>query len=73
MPNMSYCRFQNTYGDLIDCSHHMNEHLSESETKYKEYLVELCREIIEEYELQHVRDTVWGDDAWENNNTTESE
>ena len=73
MPNMSYCRFQNTYGDLMDCSHHMNERLSESETKYKERLVELCREIIEEYESQQTNDDVWGDDTWEDNNITESE
>ena len=25
MANMSYCRFQNTYNDLMDCMHHIND------------------------------------------------
>lgn len=25
MPNMSYCRFQNTLQDLIDCNNNLNE------------------------------------------------
>lgn len=51
MPNMSYCRFENTYNDLMACSYYMTDDLSESETKYRERLVELCKEIIEEHEL----------------------
>jgi hypothetical protein len=42
----------------------MNETLSESERKYKEKLVNVCQEIIEEYELNKMSDNVWGDDEW---------
>jgi len=46
---MSYCRFQNTYLDLQDCYHALDEksisELSETEQKYAEKLVELCKKI----------------------------
>jgi hypothetical protein len=51
MGNMSYCRFENTYGDLKDCDEVMGENennLSESELKYKKKLIELCQKIVEE-------------------------
>jgi hypothetical protein len=64
MPNMSYCRFENTYRDLLDCLDNMNEQLSKSEAGYKESLVDVCREIIDEYELNKMSDNVWGDDEW---------
>ena len=64
MANMSYCRFENTYRDLVDCAQAMNETLSENERKYKEKLVNVCQEIIEEYELNKMSDSVWGDDEW---------
>lgn len=46
MPNMSYCRFENTYRDLLDCQENMADELSDSEKKYREKLVTLCREIV---------------------------
>ena len=64
MPNMSYCRFENTYRDLLDCLDNMNEQLSESEAGYRESLVGVCKEIIGEYELNKMSDNVWGDDEW---------
>jgi len=64
MPNMSYCRFENTYRDLLDCLDNMNEQLSKSEAGYKESLVDICREIINEYELNKMSDNVWGEDEW---------
>lgn len=58
MSNMSYCRMENTYKDLQDCLDNWDETDSESELKYRENLLELCREIIgtfdEEYELVKV-------------------
>jgi len=50
--NMSYCRFENTAGDLKDCKEHINDDLSESayERKARIKLIELCREIAEEFE-----------------------
>jgi hypothetical protein len=49
MANMSYCRFQNTYNDLIDCYDNLNGSLSESEKRYRERLVELCQSIVDEF------------------------
>ena len=52
MPNMSYCRFQNTLSDLQDCLDWLNgdtedddSELSPSESKAKERLINLCCEI----------------------------
>ena len=64
MANMSYCRFENTYRDLLQCLSAMNERLDDRETGYKERLVDVCREIIEEYELNKMSDNVWDDDDW---------
>jgi hypothetical protein len=50
MANMSYCRFENTYRDLLDCLSAMNERLSESESAYRRRLVDVCKEIIDEYD-----------------------
>lgn len=52
MPNMSYCKFQNTADDLEDCFKAMEENnfdvenLSESERRGYEKLIELCNEIV---------------------------
>ena len=48
MANMSYCRFQNTYRDLQDCEKHLDDDLSVSEAMYKEKLVGLCYDVIQE-------------------------
>ncbi len=51
MANMSYCRFENTYRDLEDCYGHINDtNLSESEKTYRQRLINLCLDIIEEAE-----------------------
>ena len=50
MGNMSYCRFHNTLGDLEDCQAHLDDSdLSEAETKERLRLVQLCRDIAEDY------------------------
>ena len=64
MANMSYCRFENTYRDLLDCLSAMNDKLCGSEFGYRESLVDVCKQIIEEYELTKMSDDVWGDDEW---------
>ena len=51
MANMGYCRFENTYKDLRDCYEHMDEtDLSETESKYREKILALCKEITEQYD-----------------------
>ena len=51
---MSYCRFQNTYPDLLDCYRALNEagsveelmsELSDSEATYAKQLFDLCQTI----------------------------
>jgi hypothetical protein len=55
MANMSYCRWRNTYLDLIDCSNNMNDKdLSNEELMAKKNLLELCKEMIEEYEFNNL-------------------
>ena len=50
MGNMSYCRFENTYRDLLDCFENMDDDdLSASETKFRKALVEVCMNIADQY------------------------
>ena len=50
MGNMSYCRFENTVSDLQDCYDAMDERdLSESETKARRRLIDLCVDIARDY------------------------
>jgi len=65
---MSYCQFENTYKDLLQCLNAMNDDLSEDETAYKRRLVDVCKEIIDEYELNKMsneEDGEWGFDIVE--------
>ena len=62
MANMSYCRFENTYKDLLDCYNNMNNITSEREHDYMQRLVDVCRDIIDEYELVKMSEE---DDEWE--------
>ena len=51
MANMSYCRFQNTLQDFLDCYDHMSDtDLSEKEQKARDRMVQLCGDISCEYE-----------------------
>lgn len=51
MANMSYCRFENTYKDLLDCYNALTcdgmDSLSNSERKYAERMKQLCQEFTE--------------------------
>jgi hypothetical protein len=62
MVNMSYCRFKNIFRDLEDCFINLNNVSYESEECYREKLVELCREIVEEYEFVKLNES---EDNWE--------
>jgi len=68
MPNMSYCRFENTYRDLLDCYENMNNINGESEKNYMRRLVDICKEIIDEYELNKMSEDD-EDDEWEEDNS----
>ena len=51
MPNMSYCRFENTCLDLQDCWENMGEkeNLSESEKKARKRIIDMCVDIALDY------------------------
>ena len=43
---MGYCRFQNTYRDLVDCYEHLwDGNYSLEEEKYRGFLIKLCKDI----------------------------
>lgn len=61
MANMSYCRFQNTVMDLQDCydslhemldDDEMAEDLSSEELRAKKRLIQLCKDISFEFEVE---------------------
>ena len=52
MANMSYCRFENTYGDLADCVVALDdvqygEEISRREWNYAKMMREWCEKFIE--------------------------
>ena len=53
MGNMSYCRFENTAGDLQDCYDNWDEtpdkELSDFEKRGKERILKLCKYIVGDY------------------------
>ena len=51
MGNMSYCRFENTWGDLEECSEALQsgKDLSDSETRCRDNLIDLCCDLAEEF------------------------
>lgn len=59
MANMSYCRFENTYADLIDCAEEMDSRnsfseLSTIEKKFRNKLVALCKEIANDFDEEEI-------------------
>lgn len=54
MPNMSYCRFQNTAGDFSECVDAIGEYndLSGDEQRAADRLYTMAKEYVESYEEQ---------------------
>lgn len=54
--NMSYCRFHNTLKDLEDCRDALNsgEISSQEEKKKAKCLIEVCKEIADNYDEDYV-------------------
>ena len=49
MSNMSYCRFENTLKDLLDCYENLDDptlEQSKTELVSREQLIDLCRKIV---------------------------
>ena len=61
MPNMSYCRFENTVHDMRDCIYAIEDgdtsELSSSEVRALEEFLDLAREITNlEYDIEEILD-----------------
>lgn len=67
MANMSYCRFHNTLKDLEDCRDALDsgEISSQEEKKKAKALVELCKEIADNYDEDYVDSIKTEDDDCE--------
>jgi hypothetical protein len=53
MANMSYCRFENTYNDLIDCIENLNVSAkNERDERYRIRLIELLINAVESGEAE---------------------
>ena len=65
MGNMSYCRFQNTLGDLRDCYEALQhgDKLSKDELRARNELVRLCAEITEEFAGEDAEEAEAEEDA----------
>lgn len=50
MANMSYCRFQNTLSDFIDCVENLDNISSEEEKRAAKKLYEYAQEYVERFE-----------------------
>ncbi len=58
MGNMSYCRFENTVGDLRDCwsNWDLDEDASNYEIKAKINMIELIKEMAENIDLDEIKE-----------------
>lgn len=52
MANMGYCRFENTYNDLLDVYENWDEPQNESEKEYRYKLLKLAEKIVNEYSTE---------------------
>jgi hypothetical protein len=51
MVNMSYCRFENTYRDLVDCQDNWDnlELEDRREREYRDNILDVCEELLRDY------------------------
>ena len=55
MSNMSYCRFQNTLGDLRDCADNIDAECGLDEARARVHLLILCAHILDTYTVEDAR------------------
>lgn len=57
--NMSYCRFENTYNDLIDCIENMSKESSnDRDERYRERLLLLMKDTVESGEVDEILEEI---------------
>jgi hypothetical protein len=49
MSNMSYCKMENTFHDLMGCYEGWQDAESESELKYRDKILRLAEDIVDDY------------------------
>lgn len=52
MSNMSYCRFENTFNDLIDCLQNIAEETNSRDEQYRQNMLALLVEMVEQCDSQ---------------------
>lgn len=55
MSNMSYCRFQNTLSDLMDCEENLFDECSDDEAQARDRLVRLAHKIAEQVPIDKIK------------------
>lgn len=57
--NMSYCRFENTYNDLIDCIENMSKESSnDRDERYRERLLLLMKNTVDSGEVDEILEEI---------------
>ena len=62
MPNMSYCRFENTYNDLLDVYENFDKPASQREALYRSRIYNLCNRIVMEMDVDCIEVEKSGED-----------
>ena len=52
MPNMSYCRFENTFNDFMDCLQNITEETNSRDEQYRQNMLALLVEMVEQCDSQ---------------------
>ena len=47
MANMSYCRFENTYHDLLDCLQNITEETNDRDERFRKQMIDILVELVE--------------------------
>ena len=56
MGNMSYCRFENTLRDLLDCEEHFEDELdNDYEIEARKRMLAICKRIAKNYTEEDLR------------------
>ena len=59
MGNMSYCRFENTYQDLMDCIENWGEECSsERDERYRVRLLQLMKDMVQSGEVDDILEEI---------------
>lgn len=52
MANMSYCRFENTYHDLLDCLQNISEETNDRDERFRKRMIDILVKMVENCESE---------------------